>query len=216
MPVPEYAVITAAGLGSRLELDTPKCLVEINRVPLIQYQLELLREIPTIFLVVGFKEKEVINCVRKIRRDVIFVRNPNYRTTTNIYSLHLASKNIRGPFISLDGDVLMHQSEFNKFIKSTIFGESVVAITPSKSEEAVSVYLDRSGGMVTEFRHRGGQTFEWTGLAYLHGIDISPEDDGYVYRILEKYLPLRAVVIDCYEIDTPRDLEFVRKKFLEA
>ena len=43
MPAVELAVIAAAGLGSRLGAATPKCLVKIDGVTLIERQLELLR-----------------------------------------------------------------------------------------------------------------------------------------------------------------------------
>src|SRR5690554_2474011 len=82
-------VICAAGLGSRLGLDTPKCLVKLGKHRLIYYLLETLKAVENISIVVGFKEEEVIEYVKSIREDVVFVRNPDYSTTTNSYSLHL-------------------------------------------------------------------------------------------------------------------------------
>ena len=56
---------------------------------------------------VGFKEEEVINYVRKIRQDVVFVRNPNYSTTTNSYSLYLGTYDLREPYLTIDGDMIV-------------------------------------------------------------------------------------------------------------
>lgn len=84
MPTPKHAVISAAGLGSRLELNMPKCLVEIGGRKVIDYQLDLLREIEDLRIVVGFMEEAVISHVREIRNDVLFVRNPDYRTTSTL------------------------------------------------------------------------------------------------------------------------------------
>ncbi|UNM06417.1 MAG: NTP transferase domain-containing protein [Holosporaceae bacterium] len=72
----KHAVILAAGLGSRLGLDLPKCLVEVHGKKLIEYQLNLLSEIPNVYIVVGFKEKKSWRWQKKVRPDVIFVRNP--------------------------------------------------------------------------------------------------------------------------------------------
>ena len=86
------AVICAAGLGSRLGLNVPKCLVPIGSEKLIYYLLQLVKDIENVHIVVGYKEEEVIKYVRSIRNNVVFVRNPNYNTTSNSHSLYLGSK----------------------------------------------------------------------------------------------------------------------------
>ena len=70
MPVVEHVIIAVAGLGSRLGLGKPKCLVELEGRPIIEYQLKLLKNIPDIRIVIGFEEFEVINTIKKIRSDV--------------------------------------------------------------------------------------------------------------------------------------------------
>ncbi|MFN3917811.1 MAG: NTP transferase domain-containing protein [Flavobacteriales bacterium] len=204
------AVICAAGLGSRLGLDTPKCLVHIGNHPLIYYLLKVLEDVPNIRVVVGFKEEEVIECVRKIRNDVVFVRNPDYRTTTNSYSLYLGSHDLAEPFINIDGDMYISKENYNRFISDIKPGEDLIGVTKSYTEDAVFVKLNEKHEVV-EFSREKNSNLEWTGIACFTNIKIRKEG-LYVYQELEKYLPIRACEIECFEIDTPQDLEYVSNK----
>lgn len=205
MSAVKHAVISAAGLGSRLELNRPKCLVEIGDRRIIDYQLDLLKDVEDVRIVVGFMEEAVMEHVCKVRRDVVFVRNPDFRTTSNSYSVHLASRDLKHPFISLDGDLLIRQESFDRFIAACDGTSSVVGVTPSKTEEAVFALLDDSLQNVVGFSTDGPHPYEWSGLAYLKDINIE-KNGGFIFRELERYLPLKACDIECYEVDTPEDL----------
>jgi choline kinase len=204
------AVICAAGLGSRLGLDTPKCLVKLGNHPLIYYILKVLQDVPNIRIVVGFKEEEVIEYVRKIRKDVVFVRNPDYRTTTNAYSLYLGSHDLSESFINIDGDNYLDENNFRKFEESIVVGEELIGVTESFTEDAVYTKLDENGKII-EFSREKIDHYEWTGVAYFSNVKIS-KDGRFVYQELEPRLPIRACIIECYEIDTPQDLDFVSNK----
>jgi choline kinase len=205
MQIVEHAVISAAGVGSRLQLNMPKCLVDIGGRKLIDYQLDLLVNVPDVRIVVGFMEGDVIDYVKNRRKDVVFVRNPDYRNTTNSYSLHLGSRGIKDGFLSFDGDLLVNPTSFTSFINRCSNGRSVIGITPSKTEEAVFVRLDADKGLLTGFDVVNKSDFEWSGLAYFSGITIE-KNSGFVFHEIEKHLPLDYAVIDCFEIDTPADL----------
>lgn len=198
-------MISAAGLGSRLELNMPKCLVEIGGRKVIDYQLDLLREIEDLRIVVGFMEEAVISHVREIRNDVLFVRNPDYRTTSNSYSLYLATKDLPEPFVAIDGDLLIDPASFDEFLVRCHGPKSVIGITESKTEEAVFVELDDSGENVVAFTRERRSAYEWSGLAYLASIAIH-RNQGYLYREIEQHIPLPAQKVKCFEIDTPEDL----------
>ena len=204
------AVICAAGLGSRLGLDTPKCLVRLGNHPLIYHILQVLKDVPNVRIVVGFKEEEVIEYVLKIRKDVVFVRNPDYRTTTNAYSLYLGSYDLSEPFINIDGDNYLDYTNFKKFEDSIIEGQELIGVTESFTEDAVYTKLDKDG-MITEFSRARIDNYEWTGVAYFANVKIN-KAGKYVYQELEPKLPIKACIIECYEIDTPQDLDFVSNK----
>lgn len=204
------AVICAAGLGSRLGLDTPKCLVKIGKHRLIYYLLKALEEVPNIRIVVGFKEEEVIEAVRVIRPDALFVRNPEFRTTTNAYSLHLGSRDLQEPFLNIDGDMYIEPAELKRFDSKIKHGENLIGITNAYTEDAVYVQVD-TNGLATGFSRDPISSFEWTGIAFFGTIPIRKEG-RYVFEELESHLPIPTCHITCFEIDTPKDLEFVYGK----
>ena len=91
------AVILAAGMGRRLgELtgNNTKCMLEVNGVKLIDRALECLAEhnLSRIVLVVGYKRENVKAYVGNSYKgiEIVYVDNPIYDKTNNIYSLYLA------------------------------------------------------------------------------------------------------------------------------
>jgi len=202
-----HVVISAAGIGSRLGLDMPKCLVKLGKERLIYYLLNILEDVQNVRIVVGFKEKEVIEYVKRIRRDVVFVRNPDYNKTTNSYSLYLGSHDLNEPFITIDGDMIIDQKNFDLFRNSVVPGKDLLGITKAKTEDAVFVKLDNKG-CITEFSRDPISEYEWSGIACLSNIQIRKEGK-YIYQEIEPFLPIPSVEIDCWEIDTPTDLDLV-------
>lgn len=201
------AVICAAGLGSRLGLDMPKCLVKVGAHRIIDYILAVLEDVPNVRMVVGFKEEEVIRYVKSKRKDVVFVRNAAYMTTTNAYSLYLGSHDLNEPYLNIDGDTLISQKEFDKFIDAIEEGKDLIGITKSYTEDAVYVRLDDES-KITEFSREKISNYEWTGLAYFANSTVQ-EDGKYVYQELEKHLPIKAIEIQIFEIDTMEDMDYV-------
>ena len=91
------AVILAAGMGRRLgELtgDNTKCMLEVNGVKLIDRALEALAEcnLSRVVMVVGYKRENVKSYLGDSYKgiDIVYVDNPIYDKTNNIYSLYLA------------------------------------------------------------------------------------------------------------------------------
>ena len=208
----KHAIISAAGLGSRLGLNIPKCLIEINGKPLIEYQLELMKDIEDVRIVIGFMEHKVIDLVKKIRKDVVFVRNPEYKTTSNAFSVHLGTRDLKDPFIIVDGDLLIEKASFDAFLKRCDGKESIIGITQSKTEDAVFVTIVEDEGKMTKFHRTPRGNYEWTGIAYLKSIPVKA-DGKYVFTEIEPFLPLAYHNIICYEIDTPEDLDLAINNF---
>ncbi len=211
MQYPKHAIVSCAGLGTRLGLDIPKCLLEIHGRTIIDRQLELLKNIEDVRVVVGFKEQLVIEHVRTVRPDVVFVRNPDYARTSNTYSLWLGSRFIKKPYVILDGDLIVNPRHFSAFLRQAASSKrSIVGITRIKTEDAVFVQLNAQKQVVAFERHSSSFA-EWCGIAYLAGITIEAKGD-FVYRQISPYLPLPAFEFDCYEVDTPQDLDLANLK----
>lgn len=91
------AIILAAGMGRRLGVltgDNTKCMLKVNGVRLIDRALDCLSSIglSRIILVVGYKGDNVKEYVGNSYKgvDIVYVDNPIYDRTNNIYSLYLA------------------------------------------------------------------------------------------------------------------------------
>jgi choline kinase len=201
------AVICAAGLGSRLGLDTPKCLVKLGKHRLIYYLLDILKDVENVRIVVGFKEEEVIEYVKNIREDVVFVRNPDYSSTSNSYSLYLGSHDLQAPFVTIDGDMIIDPENFKLFVDAIDVNEDLIALTEAKTEDAVFAKIDNNN-FITEFSREPISKYEWSGVAYFANFKIS-KNGQYIYQEIEPNLPVKSVIMECWEIDTPGDLDLV-------
>ena len=113
-------MILAAGMGRRLkELthDNTKCMVKVNGVTLIERLLGQLEkhEFSRIVIVVGYEGQKLIDYIGtlNIKTPVVYVNNPIYNKTNNIYSLSLAKDYL------CDEDTLLFESDL-------IFEDSVI------------------------------------------------------------------------------------------
>lgn len=202
--------MSCAGLGSRLGMDMPKCLVPVLGRTIIERMLRLLGDVPDVRIVVGFLEEQVVEHVRKIRDDVIFVRNPRYASTTTLQSIHLAVRHLREPFLAIDGDLVLEEAGFRDFMaRAAQSRDSLLGLTPSGTEDAVYVSAERlpDGRLeVVGFQRNGRTPLEWTGLAHLRPEQIVDRPIA-LFECLVPFLPLPGAVLGALEIDTPADLE---------
>ncbi|MDY0148851.1 MAG: NTP transferase domain-containing protein [Kiritimatiellia bacterium] len=218
MPAIENAVILAAGAGTRLGMGKPKCLVKLAGRMIIDYQMELLRNVPNVHVVVGYQETSVIDAVRAIRDDVVFVRNPSYMTRSNFHSLFLGARSFKKPFLSLDGDLLMTRTEFDRFLAAGAeAGENdfLLGVTEAKTDDAVFVHLDKHG-YIEKFSRSEKEKYEWTGPVYIGNRARMSEQktyDGYQFEFLLQFDKLKAFPIHLFEIDTPNDFAYVEQNF---
>jgi choline kinase len=205
----KHAIIAAAGLGSRLGLGKPKCLVSVAGKKILEHQLELLKDIPDVRLIVGYIEAEVIDSAFAIRKDLILVRNPAFRTTTTQHSFWLASRYLSEPCLYMDGDIIFDAASFSDFIRFAEASDGpCIAITEAKTEQAVFVSTTNRPGSkhkVTGFSRTRKSAWEWANLMYLPP-EVMQENGGTVFSRLESYLPLSAKPIKCYEVDCDTDL----------
>ncbi|MBO5441079.1 MAG: NTP transferase domain-containing protein [Alphaproteobacteria bacterium] len=202
-------VISCAGIGSRLGLATTKALININGKPLIRWQLDMLKGVEDIRIVVGFQANDVIKEVTKVRKDVIFVYNHNYFDTKTGASYYLGAKHGNDYAIELDGDLLLHPDDMALLLKQD--GEWI-AYSDKISDDAVYVKTDEKGNVLSFSRENGD--YEWTGPCCLHKTKLN-YSSGNVYNQLEPHLPLRGIKVRAYDIDTYNDYVRVSKMINE-
>ncbi len=112
------AIILAAGMGRRLKTLTEhntKCMVEVNGVTLIERMLRQLEAVhlSRIVIVVGYQGKKLIDFVNSlnIQTPVVYVNNPIFDKTNNIYSLALVKDRLcQEDTLLLESDIIFEDS----------------------------------------------------------------------------------------------------------
>lgn len=118
------AIILAAGLGTRLRPMTdnkPKALVEVNGLPLIEYQIKYLKEknINEIIIVVGYLKEQFDYLEEKYNVKLVF--NNKYDVYNNFYSLYLVKEQLANSYV-IDADNYIFKNIFDeKITRSTYF-----------------------------------------------------------------------------------------------
>ncbi len=111
------ALILAAGRGTRMKgINTPKCLLEINGIALIDYQIKCFKQlgINQIFVVTGYNSDLIHS---HLNNQVIFLHNDNFATSNNITSVWSARESISDDFICVYGDLLFHKKILENLIQ---------------------------------------------------------------------------------------------------
>lgn len=207
----EGAVIACAGLGSRLGMGMPKCMIEIDGKTILSRLIETLQSlVPRIHVVVGYREELIIEHCAQYHRNVIIVRNPEYRNTNTAHSISLGSIGIRNKALYLDGDLIIEPLSLRAFITEANKQPMLIGVTQAKSSQAVFVEseadVDNSPHKIKSFQRNPATQWEWANI-FSSKPDLLSEGDSFVYECIEPYLPAHAHELDLHEVDTPEDLE---------
>jgi NDP-sugar pyrophosphorylase family protein len=111
------ALLLAAGTGSRLSplTDiTPKCLVSVNEISILERLIHSLQlhNFKRLVVVIGHQA----DCIRDFLgaraggMEITYIISPLYKTTNNIYSLWLARKAIEEPFLLIESDIVFDEA----------------------------------------------------------------------------------------------------------
>ncbi len=106
------AILLAAGMGTRLRpltLDTPKSLIEVNGRPLLERQIEFLRErgVEEIIVVTGYLAEKFDYL--KDKYGVKLVNNDKYDIYNNIYTMYLVREYLENTYV-VDADVYISEN----------------------------------------------------------------------------------------------------------
>jgi len=131
----KQAVILAAGAGTRIRAvanGTPKCLLPVGGVPLIEHQLRVLRQvgIDRVCVLVGYAADRVEALVGGACE---CIRNERFANTNSLYSLLLARRWVSGPFVLLNSDVFAHPDIYHRVLA---VGGSALAYDSSTGGDA--------------------------------------------------------------------------------
>ena len=213
MPDLDCAVIAAAGMGTRIGLGMPKCMIEIAGKTLLTRLIEGLRpHVRTIYVAVGYREDMVIDFCARHHRDVVLVRNPEYRDTNTATSAAKCVRHTRGKVIYLDGDLVIEPASLSAFLQAARHHPILVGVTRPNSQNAVYAQTETGpdGLRLTGFSRTETSAYEWANVVS-GPADLLSDARGYVYERLQEHLPLPVQALTLAEVDTAQDLEAARR-----
>jgi CTP:phosphocholine cytidylyltransferase-like protein len=118
------AIILAAGMGTRLRPltnDTPKSLVKVSGQPMLERQIEFLKEkgIEDIIVVTGYLQEKFEYLIDKY--NVKLLHNDKYDIYNNLYTMYLVREYLGDSYVT-EADVYMRRNYFeNNLSRSTYF-----------------------------------------------------------------------------------------------
>jgi choline kinase len=206
----EGAVIACAGVGSRLGMGLPKCMIEVGGQTVLSRLIQSLRpRVKRIHVVVGYREELITEYCALHHRDVVIVRNTVFRQTNTAHSLMLGSIGFSRKVLYLDGDLIIETESLERFLDHAAKSELLVGVTRAKSSQAVFVTTnaDVNGDSleVSAFHRDPASKWEWANL-FVAPPELLRPGDRYVYECIEPCLPAPAHQVNLFEIDTPEDL----------
>lgn len=244
------AIILAAGMGRRLgELteDNTKCMLEVNGVRLIDRTLACLKDvgISRLILVVGYKAQNVINHVGNDYKgmEIIYIENPKYDKTNNIYSLYLAKDYLlEEDTLLLESDLIYESSVIKQIVnndypnlalvdkyESWMDGTVVTLSAENKIKNFISKnffsYSDIDKYYKTVNIYKFSKTFSATlYVPFLEAYSQALGNNEYYEQVLRVIAllddaPLKALPLNggkWYEIDDIQDLDIASSMFEES
>ncbi len=118
------AIILAAGMGKRLKeltQNNTKCMVRVNGVTLIDRMLHQIEKqhLSRVIIVVGYEGQKLIDYIGTldIQTPIVFINNPIYDKTNNIYSLALAKDwLVREDTLLFESDIIFEDAVLDALI----------------------------------------------------------------------------------------------------
>tara|TARA_Y100000310_G_scaffold345718_1_gene468780 strand:- start:16499 stop:17200 length:702 start_codon:yes stop_codon:yes gene_type:complete len=110
-------LILAAGKGTRMGgIEVPKCLLEINGVPIIKHQINAFKKngINDVIVVTGYKSEMIHDLLND---QVQYVHNSKFNEMNNIYSVWLAIQKLQDDFICVYGDLMFDEEILKKCLE---------------------------------------------------------------------------------------------------
>lgn len=174
------AILLAAGMGTRLRpltLTTPKSLVEVNGKPMLERQIEFLREIDIdeIIVVTGYLN-EKFKYLRE-KYGVKLIHNDKFDIYNNIYTMYLVREYLGDSYV-IDADVYLNRNFLEKDIeKSTYFSGYKIGF---KNEWKLDY---DENNKVSNIIVGDGEGYILSGISYW-----SKSDASIINKELEKYI----------------------------
>ncbi|ULQ60042.1 HAD hydrolase-like protein [Brucepastera parasyntrophica] len=153
-----YAVILAAGVGSRLKEITsvmPKSLIKVCGRSILDYQIAGYKRIgipeSNIIIITGYMAEKIVSFSAVNYPEVVLINSPDYQTTNNMYSLYIAFQylekktglNFDTLFIN-NADCLYDENLMLEFAGSS-FDNAIATEIGEYIDESMKIHVDKNG-----------------------------------------------------------------------
>lgn len=244
------ALILAAGCGNRLRPLTdrvPKALVEVCGKPLLIHALDCLseRNISEVIIVVGDKKNVLVERIGFLYKGmkIIYVDNPRFQETNNVYSFWLARPYIREDLIMLECDLYYRRSLIDLVLSgkgaanilvspfnASVMDGTVVSADANDRVLALTIKRDQNKGfdysnqLKTVNIYYFGKEFICNRYFPLVELYISTQQVNSYYELVlgsliywgnDDIRVIRVTGDNWCEIDTIEDLGMANKKFID-
>lgn len=225
-------LILAAGFGSRLGGNLPKCLIEVGDQTILEHQIRVLRHVlpeSTITVVTGYRHDKVVEHLARLRLDSVRILfNPFYQVAGILGSVWVASRMIQAECVlRLDGDVLF-DAELPAALLQT--PTTALALTGCQHKERTAILTNPGAERpVLALAENYTGSDEWIRAElYRNGdfqrlmchAELRPDfTTAYYFEAFNDYsakagIPVSVVRIGRgYEINTPDDLSAAKSAF---
>lgn len=243
------AIILAAGMGKRLgeyTQNNTKCMVRVGGETLVERvlgQLDKL-QLSRIIIVIGYKGaelKEYLSGV-SVKTPLVFVENPIYDKTNNIYSLYLAKDYMREQdTLLLESDIIMEDAVLKKLVNHPYPDLALVdkyeswmdgTVVTIDEENRIQRFIPNSRFRYEEIPdyyktvniYKFSQTFsEHMYVPFLEAYSVALGNNEYYEQVLRVITmldnsTLRALPLEgeqWYEIDDVQDLDIAESIFTD-
>ena len=166
----DRAIIMAAGLGERMRpvtLTTPKPLVRVHGVPIIETQIRALRShgIRDIYVVTGHLGEQ-FRYLEAAFPGVRLVPNPDYDRGNNITSMYHVREHL-GPCVVMDGDIIIRDPE----VLRPEYEHSTYCCTWFDSTSTEWIFRHDENWRVTDCLEEGGTGWGLRSISFWTGKD---------------------------------------------
>ena len=216
------AVILAAGIGSRINSQLPKCLTKLpNNQTILGNQIEIIRKngVKEIIVVVGFKKELIM----EEHPEVFFRYNPMFHINNTAKSLMLAMEESgEDDLVRLNGDVYLENEVLSRVLNRK--GNTVAVNKAECAQEEIKYTTDKFGYICQISKKINNGEGEAVGVNKISKKDftvflnclkkcsqLSYFEKGIELSIEKgvKFLPVDISGYKCVEIDFKKDLEKV-------
>lgn len=199
------ALILAGGAGKRLmplTKDKPKCLVEVDGKPIIEYQIDAIMAngIRDFVIVIGYKGekiKEFIKSKKKYQKlNVKYIENKDYESTSSAYGFWLARNEIKDEtYLHFNCDIIFFAPLVKKLIESKYDNVIVIDKKAELGEHIEQVILDGDKIIKMDSMPYEGAMAKAEGIA-----KFSPNNIKVELKEIERLIKKGELKYSCFKI----------------